>query len=251
MVPYGSVSSLFTMTTNSECPFGETPAAVTHCTDGSSAENRFSGDTASALCGAIPLIEGRIAKAILEAAEQRRRAAVMLIQFAPRCGCNGAAPCWDIGLSDLMARCGKFPGEWGPLRLDETTLVIVVQGFVDSAYIQRRASAILQSLTEGWCVADQDAKLDCAIGIGLFPEDGDCASMLLQRADEALRDLRAVGQNAAGFNLRRTLPAERPEPNRSAPRLWHRAAVRAGRDQASALASDCIAQAEFNLAPAR
>ena len=239
------------MTTKSEPKFVRTPAAVTHCAHGPTAGKGFIPDTASALCGAIALIEGRIARAILEAAEQRRRAAVMLIQFAPRCSCNGAAPCWDLGLSGLLARCGKHPGEWGPLRLDETTLVMVVQGFVESADIQRRASAILQSLQEGWCVAGHDAGLDCAIGIGLFPEDGDCASTLLQRADEALRDLRAVGQNAAGFNLRRTLPAQSPEPNRSAPRLWHRAAVPAGRDQTRALASDCIAQAEFNLAPAR
>ena len=238
------------MTIDSECPPGRAPAAVARNPDGHAAGNRFIADNADALRGAVALIERRIAKAIREAADQRQRAAVMIIRFAPHCDCAGAAPCWDLGLSRLMTMRAKQAGEWGPLRLDETTLILVAQGFEGSAYIQRRASAILQGLKDDWCVAGHGSRLDCAIGIGVFPEDGDCAPVLLQRADEALHDLRVAGQNAAGFNLRRTSPAERMSYNRWDSCLWHRAAIRAHRNEGSPAGSECKAPADFGSAPA-
>lgn len=176
------------------------------------------------LSSAVALVGSKIAKAIMAASERRRRAAVLLLHFAPRCSCDGNAPCWDLGLADLLARVPQQTGEWGPLRLDQTTLVMVAHGFRHSSHIQRRATDILTSVESGWCLAGHERMLECAIGIGLFPEDGNTAERLLARADEALCDLRAVGQNAAGFSLRRTVPAASKRSDRvRAQGSWQRA----------------------------
>jgi len=163
--------------------------------------------------GPLAVAESILTRAIAEATVQRQRAAVMLIDFAPRCAFKGAAPCCDLGLPTLLDRAGTQPGEWGPLRLDETGLIVIAQGFQDSVYIQRRAAVILESLESGCCPRGFERILDCAIGIGLFPEDGDTASALLLHAEQALHDLRAIGHNAAGFNLSRQLTRRRMREN--------------------------------------
>jgi predicted signal transduction protein with EAL and GGDEF domain len=170
-----------------------------------SANRQLAFNADGRLSSAVALIESKLANAIVEAADRRRRAAVMLVHFAPCCNCAGTAPCWDLGLAHLLQRVGNRANEWGPLRLDDTTLVVLVKGLEATADIQRRATDILKSLDGGWCRAGHDRMLECAIGIGVFPEDGYTAASLLVRADEALCDLHAVGHNAAGFSLRRTV----------------------------------------------
>jgi GGDEF domain-containing protein len=82
---------------------------------------------------------------------------------------------------------------------------MVVRGFEESSHAHRRAADILRTIETGWCRAGHEQALACAIGIGLFPEDGDTAESLLTRADEALCDLLALGHNASSFSLRRTV----------------------------------------------
>lgn len=150
----------------------------------------------------LAVVEAQLARAIQEAAKRRKRAAVMLIGFAPACACNGSGVCWDLRLADLLSRAGRTTDEWGPLRLDETTLVAVCRNFDTSEQIQRRAAAILDSMRKSVCIR-QGGDLQCAIGIGLFPEDGDSPGMLITRAFEALTDLRLIRHQAASFSLRR------------------------------------------------
>jgi hypothetical protein len=208
------------------CPFdGAAPGAPQHdARPASRAGGQLACNADGLLSSAVALVEAKVANAIAKASHSRKRAAVMLVHFAPRCDCDGNAPCWDLGLADLLARMQSRACEWGPLRLDATTLVMVVQDFDDSAHIQRRATEILTGIGSGWCPAGSDRMLECAIGIGLFPEDGETADKLLSRADEALCDLRAVGHNAAGFSLRRTVPGRSSTSDRarSAQRPWQR-----------------------------
>jgi hypothetical protein len=108
---------------------------------------------------------------------------------------------------------------------------MVVQGFEDSNHVHRRATDVLKTLKTGWCRAGHERALVCAIGIGLFPEDGDTAQSLLTRAEEALCDLLAIGHNASSFSLRRTLRP--PAQERASSGLPQAVARRDGRGSIS------------------
>jgi predicted signal transduction protein with EAL and GGDEF domain len=157
---------------------------------------------------AFSLLTMMVAQAVTNSAETRKRAAVLRIGFEPARPCIESKGCWDRAIDELQRRIPIRAGEWAPLRIGDTEIVVVLAEFRDSLDALVRANEILAVLVSPCSVDGQDIHFTSAIGIGLFPEDGDGAATLLGRAAEALADLRMMGLSAAGFSLRRVRDAD-------------------------------------------
>jgi len=179
--------------------------------DASWADTRLTGSTPRADEGtargagwdASSLVTMMVAQAVTNSAESRKRAAVLLIGFEPASSCIDIEGCWDRAIEDLRRRIPIRTGEWAPLRAGDTEIVVVLAEFGDSLDALVRANEILAAVDRPCSVDGQNIPFTAAIGIGLFPEDGDGAVALLGRAAEALEDFRMMGLSAAGFSLRR------------------------------------------------
>jgi hypothetical protein len=138
----------------------------------------------------------------------------MVLAYAPACACEGFGVCWDLTLAGIVQRSAVGTADWGPLRVDETTLVFVSGGFRDLDYIEDRARQVLRALDAAACPHGEGRGLDCAIGIGLYPNDGDRAEELIACASAALEALCGLGIDAARSNTQRArvcrLAAVRP-----------------------------------------
>lgn len=162
--------------------------------------------------GSTSLVAMMLSQAIADAAEARTRAAVMLIGFESACGEHGEPPCWPRAIRAIAERIGQRPSEWAPLQLDARLLVVVGSGFRSGQAVAERARELLDAVNAN-CRACKLANAPaCAVGIGMFPEDGATWQELLRRAREALADFHSVHRSAAGFSLRRIVHARAPLP---------------------------------------
>ena len=79
-----------------------------------------------------------------------------------------------VSNADLVARLGG----------DE--FAVLVSAAVDRAHCVQVAEKLLNALAEPFTLADVPLDVQASVGIALFPEDGDRADLLLQRADVAM-----------------------------------------------------------------
>jgi predicted signal transduction protein with EAL and GGDEF domain len=154
---------------------------------------------------ASSLLVMTLTQAIVDAAEARQRAAVLLIGFEPDWSGISCAQDWAQTMDAVVQRIPNRRGDCRALRCGAAEIAVTLGKLGDSLAALVRANEILDALSRSDGVDGCGIAYRVAIGIGLFPEDGDAASRLLDRANEALADLRMMGLSAAGFSMRRTL----------------------------------------------
>lgn len=144
-------------------------------------------------------IASQLNEAIGYAAQARLRSAALLIEVKPSFPTASQAE-WLAGIAQRIA---QQPHESAPLPWDDSTLALCCSGFERTQEVLERARRIVQALTGAVSFGSYPSGMHCKIGIGVFPEDGDCAQALLAAAADALADLRAMGGDTAGLCLRR------------------------------------------------
>ncbi len=165
---------------------------------------------------APPLLRMMLTQAIVNAAKVRQRAALLLIGFQPNWSCIDGARDWDQTINALARYIPNRRGDRGALRAGAEEIAVISGELGNSLDALVHANEILAVLSQPDCVDGCGIAYRVAIGIGLFPEDGASASVLLDRASEALADMRTMGLSAASFNMRRSL---RGSATRMVPRL--------------------------------
>ncbi len=161
-------------------------------------------DTRAGAPELLPDNRARIAldldEAIRRSAQTRTRSAVLLIELQPSLA---VSPQPDF-LQGVAQRIPRQPHEPLPLAWDDFTLALCCCEFQSVHDVLERARFLVTSLTHYTGFGGYPTGVHCTIGIGMFPEDGDCAQALLRAASAALADLRVLGGDAAGLCLRRT-----------------------------------------------
>jgi diguanylate cyclase (GGDEF)-like protein len=80
-------------------------------------------------------------------------------------------------------------------RLGGDEFVVVRTGARDDAATVASATALLAVLARPIAVERQSFAVSASMGVARFPEDGQDASVLMQRADAALYRAKAAGKN--------------------------------------------------------
>ena len=78
-------------------------------------------------------------------------------------------------------------------------LVVVAAQIADCAFLETVAEKLLQVLREPFEIADQPVRIGGSIGIAMFPDHGDDAQALLNRADLAMYQAKAAGRGTYRF----------------------------------------------------
>ncbi len=84
-------------------------------------------------------------------------------------------------------------------RLGGDEFVIVLEGLSKDESTVTITRKVLDAMSVPFTVADQEVFVNCSIGIGQFPKDGDDAQTLLKNADTALHRVKAQGRNGFQF----------------------------------------------------
>jgi diguanylate cyclase (GGDEF)-like protein len=79
-------------------------------------------------------------------------------------------------------------------RLGGDEFVVLLAHLDDRACSERVADQLIASLAEDFVVADQAVRVGASIGIAVFPEQGDCPAVLIDRADAAKYRAKADGR---------------------------------------------------------
>ncbi len=82
-------------------------------------------------------------------------------------------------------------------RLSGDEFVIVMEGLIDKKDIERVSKHILDQFSKPFIIEDQSLSVTCSMGISVYPEDGNDADDLLDKADQALYKVKNSGK--AGF----------------------------------------------------
>lgn len=95
--------------------------------------------------------------------------------------------------AERLKRCVRTTDTVGRYGGDE--FVIVLSKLKDTAEISTVLKKVKRSFAKPFSVAGQPMLLTCSIGIAAYPEDGDDARTLLQKADRAMYRVKANGKN--------------------------------------------------------
>ena len=165
------------------------------------------------------LLLDRFAHAIAEAKRHRARLAMLFLdlddfkQINDRLGhavgdqaLRHAAQCLVSAVreSDTVSRHGG----------DE--FVILVAEMALPADAVRVANKVIAALDTPWRVGNHVLRMRASIGISIYPDDGEDAATLLERADAAM--YRAKRHGRAGFVFYGSAPSAEPTPDIPAPR---------------------------------
>jgi diguanylate cyclase (GGDEF)-like protein/PAS domain S-box-containing protein len=102
----------------------------------------------------------------------------------------------DLALQESARRIAEQSGESDTVaRLGGDEFVVVRPGVRNDAATGAFATSLLAALAEPFRVESETYPLSATMGVALFPEDGEDASMLMQRADTALYRAKALGKN--------------------------------------------------------
>lgn len=78
-------------------------------------------------------------------------------------------------------------------------LVVVTAHIADRAFLQTVAEKLLRVLREPFAIAEQSVRIGGSIGIAIFPDHGEDARALLNRADLAMYQAKAAGRGTYRF----------------------------------------------------
>ncbi|WP_170164841.1 sensor domain-containing diguanylate cyclase [Thiocapsa rosea] len=78
-------------------------------------------------------------------------------------------------------------------------LVVVIAQIVDRAFLETISEKLLQVLREPFSIGDENVRIGGSIGIAIFPDHGDDAQALLNRADLAMYQAKAAGRGTYRF----------------------------------------------------
>ena len=140
-----------------------------------------------------------VADAIASAACDRHRVAVLLVETGAGKGAAEAPADPD----PLIDRLRPSLRDGGPIALADDRCLVVLRNLADSAQVFAHTRTIFEAAAAARVPAARPDAYRVRIGIGLFPEDGDTYEELIERASQALDDLRRVGKTGAGLCLRR------------------------------------------------
>ncbi|MER2529770.1 MAG: PAS domain S-box protein [Candidatus Competibacter denitrificans] len=84
-------------------------------------------------------------------------------------------------------------------RLGGDEFVVLLTAIHDVSHVAQIAEKLLDGLAAPWRLNEHVLQVSTSIGISLYPQDGDNAEILLQRADMALYQAKANGRNNYQF----------------------------------------------------
>jgi len=84
-------------------------------------------------------------------------------------------------------------------RLSGDEFVIMMEGLIDKKDIERVANHILDQFTKPFIIENKSLLVTCSMGISLFPENGNDADDLLDKADQALYKVKNSGKAGYAF----------------------------------------------------
>lgn len=87
-------------------------------------------------------------------------------------------------------------------RLGGDEFLILLTDFDDSVVPARVADRLLKSIFQPYNLEGQEINITASMGIALFPEDGDCLDVLLQRAHHAMYAAKKSGKNSFAYYSR-------------------------------------------------
>ena len=85
-------------------------------------------------------------------------------------------------------------------RIGGDEFAIVLDGVDDDSTAGIVASKLLASLSRTYALDNQEATITASIGISIFPQDGEEAEVLLNKADKAMYYAKSKGRNAYKFH---------------------------------------------------
>ncbi len=148
------------------------------------------------------LLQDRLDQAILQSRRRERHAAVLFIdldRFKPINDTLGHEV-GDALLTQVARRCQRAVRETDTVARhggDEFVVVLPeLDNAQDAAVLARK---LLAALGEPYRLGEHELTVTASIGIALYPEDGQSASMLLRNADAAMYGAKADGRNAFQF----------------------------------------------------
>ena len=101
--------------------------------------------------------------------------------------------------ADMLAHAADSATEPDVARLGSDEFTALLQGISNPQDALTVAHRIQQMVREPLVLEGQELRLSVSIGIGLFPEDGDDATTLLQHADTALHQAKEAGRDTCRF----------------------------------------------------
>jgi diguanylate cyclase (GGDEF)-like protein len=142
------------------------------------------------------LLGDRLARALALSKRYGRRLAVLFLdldRFKPINDYLGHAV-GDLLLrqiSDRLVKCVRSSDTVGRLGGDEFVILLAELERTEDALVS--ANKIIAAVAEPMLIAGQEICLTISIGIGIYPDDGEDADALIQKADTAMYRAKAAG----------------------------------------------------------
>ena len=140
----------------------------------------------------------RLSQLVIEASRNREKVAVLFLDLDDFKKINDSMG-HDIGDKLLIEAAGRLhhsvrSGDTvGRLGGDE--FIILLGGLKDAADAQPVAENLLNGFRNAFNIERRELILTVSIGIAVYPDDGDCASVLLRNADSAMYHSKDQGRN--------------------------------------------------------
>ena len=106
----------------------------------------------------------------------------------------------DLVLKDVAARLQKLVRSADTVsRMGGDEFTIILTGIKGVSAVERVAATIIKSIGVPFTYDDVSCKLGVSIGISLFPDHGEDASMLINKADQSMYTAKNEGRNTFCF----------------------------------------------------
>ena len=157
----------------------------------------------------------RLEQSIIHA---RRRATRFALFFIDLDGFKEVNDTWGHEAGDFLLRqvgerlhgCVRESDTIARMGGDEFTVIINDISFRRSAAIV--ADKVIASLSEPFMLPENLSHVGASIGIAIYPDDGEEAEVLLNRADAAMYSVKRRGKNDRGFYAAKTDDADLESP---------------------------------------
>ncbi len=147
------------------------------------------------------LLDDRLNMALAHARRQGSRVGLLFIdldhfkQINDALG-HAAGDTLLVEVAQRLQACVREDDTVARLAGDEFVIILTT---IDSiADAERSAERVLQRLREPIRLAERDVRITCSLGISVYPDNGESGDALLQHADKAMYQIKALGRDGFG-----------------------------------------------------